>query len=57
MNREITLYTMSPSTGRWQIAGSVRAVSAKVAVADFQRLHPEQTVAAARAGSAHKVRP
>lgn len=50
------LLTMSPSTGKWQVAGAWMARSAKEAAREFKRRHPEQTVAARRVGG-KAVRP
>lgn len=44
---KIDLFTMSPSTGRWQYAGTTTwSRTVKDAARRFQALHPEQTVAA-----------
>lgn len=43
----VELYTMSPSTGEWQYAGTTAwSRTAKEAARRFKSLHPEQTVAA-----------
>ena len=43
----IELYTMSPSTGLWQYAGTTTwSRTARGAAQRFKALHPEQTVAA-----------
>jgi hypothetical protein len=57
-HKPVALYTMSPSSGRWQIAGRTRGYrTAREAVRAFQRLHPEQTVAAATQFGKRMVRP
>lgn len=45
--RKIDIYTMSPSTGKWQyVATTTWAKTCREAVARFKALHPEQTVKA-----------
>lgn len=45
--RKIDLFTMSPSTGRWQYAGSTTwSRTCREAARRFKELHPEQTVKA-----------
>ncbi len=55
---KIELYTMSPSTGEWQYAGTTTwSRTCKEAAQRFKALHPEQTVGASRCGSSRLVRP
>ncbi len=57
-NKPVALYTMSHATGAWQVAGQTRGYrTAREAVRAFQRLHPEQTVAAATQFGKRMVRP
>lgn len=55
---KIDLLTMSPSTGRWQYAGTTTwSRTAKEAAQRFKKLHPEQTVAAQKQPNGRLVRP